>query len=156
VQQTFPTSPPLSEACSAANAFAAELTTTTSTATLPRRSQREAAGRSRDALVIPLTQAHAHLQRLQLIQGICEYKYRQPRGIFTATDILLALRGRERHVAPLFWRYQLSLAQVRETLLWAEEAFGQATLLEDIIQVLVARIGEEQYLRRLQTRERSA
>jgi hypothetical protein len=154
MQQTFPISPPLSEAQQAANAFAASLTSTTSIATLPRRSKTEAA-RHAPCRVIEITPTRTHLQRLQFIQAVCENQVGQP-SFLTVADAGLALRGLERYFAPLFERRQLSLSEVRETLLWAEEQYGDALLVEDIIQALVARVGEEQYLRHRQARERSA
>lgn len=155
MQQTFPISPPLSEARPAATTVAASLATTTSTATLPARSETESAHNKRDARVIEITPTRAHLQRLQFIQAVCENQTGQP-SLLTVAEARLALHGLERYFAPLFERRQLSLSEVRETLLWAEEEYGDALLVEDIIQALVARVGEEQYLRRRQARERSA
>ncbi len=155
MQQTFPISPPLSEARPATTTVAASLATTTSTATLPARSETEPAHNKRDARVIEITPTRTHLQRLQLIQAVCENQTGQP-SFLTVADAGLALRGLERYFAPLFERRQLSLSEVRETLLWAEEEYGNALLVEDIIQALVARAWEEQYLRRRQARERSA
>lgn len=71
--------------------------------------------------------------------------------VYTLADALLALRGWERHFPPLFERYQLSLPEVRETLLWAKDEFKGPTLVEDAIQSLVTRIRQEQYARRQQT-----
>jgi len=177
MQQTFSISPPLSGAGPAANAFTASLATPTGPVTLPGRSETEAAIHNRDARVIEITPTPTHLQCLQFIQAVCEKQADQPcvlgpptqlvegclfqpalpRDRFlTVADAELALRGLEHYFAPLFERRQLSLSEVRETLLWAEEEYGDALLVEDIIQALVARVGEEQYLRRRQAREMSA
>jgi hypothetical protein len=134
MQQTFPSSPPLSGARPAANAFPASLAIPTGPVALPTRT---------------------HLQRLQFIQATCENQTGQP-SLLTVAEARLALRGLDRYFAPLFERRQLSLSEVRETLLWAEEEYGDALLVEDVIQTLVARIGEEQYLRRRQASRRDA
>jgi hypothetical protein len=105
--------------------------------------------------VIEITPTRAHLQRLQVIQAVCENQTGQP-SLLTVAEARLALRGLDRYFAPLFERRQLSLSEVRETLLWAAEEYGDALLVEDIIQALVARVGEEQYLRRRQARGRDA
>lgn len=145
--------PPLSEAQPAANAFVATLAPTTSTTALAARHETEAASADTSVGVIEITPMRAHLQRLRFTQAVCENQTGQP-SLLTVADAQLALRGREHYFAPLFERYQLSLAQVRETLLWAEDEYDGTLLVEDIIQALVARLVEEQYLRRRQARGR--
>lgn len=121
---------------------------------LPAPPKTEAASGDTTALVIEIT--CAHLQRLRFIQAVCEECQIGQPSLLTVADAQFALCGQEGCFALLFERYQISLAQVRETLLWAEEAYGGTLLVEDIIQALVARLMEEQYLRRRQARGRDA
>jgi hypothetical protein len=101
------------------------------------------------------TSQSAHLHRLRTIQAICENQGTPP-CFLTAADAQLALRGLARYFGPLFARRQLSLGEVGETLCWAAHEFGGESLVEDIIQALVARYGEEQYARRSEERGRRA
>jgi len=151
MQQTGTSGPPCAFAQPAATALVAKLTgTTISTATPPETG---AGSGERTACVTQLTRTH--LGRLQSIQAVCENQTGQT-SVLSVADVALALRGLERYFTPLFERYQLSLAQVRETLQWAEDECGSTTLVEEVIQRLVARIWEEQYLRRRLARGRNA
>ena len=84
-----------------------------------------------------------HLLRMQYVQAVCENHTGLP-SFLTVAEVQLALHGLERYFAPLFARYHLTLCEVRDTLLWAEGAFGSGTLVEDVIQELVTRHALEQ------------
>lgn len=148
--QTSLPPPPLSET-PIALAFEAGHTPT-STLTTPSHAA---------ALHAPSGACHAplqrvHLQRLQLVQAVCENETGES-SFLTIADVQLALYGLERYFAPLFQRYRLSLPEVQETLLWAAGAFPNATLvLDDIIHVLVTRIVEEQFASRRQAKRGGA
>ena len=148
--------PSLSETLPAVTAVTATpATTTTRTATPHTHPDTAARSGGTRMAILPNTPVPTHLCRLQYIQKVCENQTGQP-CFLSVADAALALRGLERYFAPLFEPYELSLSEVRETLLWAEEEHGGTLLVEDVIQTLVARIWEEQYLRRRLARGREA
>ena len=96
-----------------------------------------------------------HLSRLQILQSVCE-NLGDPYTL-TLRDLFLAMNGLDHYFAQRLEARQQTVHEVKQSLYWAEEVFSwEASLEDDVIQVLSGWIGEARYQERKVVRARAS